>query len=86
MLTCLCFGSQELLEAVERERNIRATPVRNTAVFHHPALGNFELQHVGFSSNFYAFSSFDDIGIIQDDVFSKCSYLLVLIIPSLKSE
>ncbi|XP_022934876.1 E3 ubiquitin-protein ligase RHF2A-like [Cucurbita moschata] len=38
--------SQELLEAVERERNIRVTPVRNTAVFHHPAIGNFELQHL----------------------------------------
>ena len=61
MFTRLCYCSRELLEAVERERNIRATPVRNTAVFHHPALGNFELQHVGLSSNFYKFSSFDDI-------------------------
>uniref|UniRef100_A0A9I9CWC4 RING-type E3 ubiquitin transferase n=1 Tax=Cucumis melo TaxID=3656 RepID=A0A9I9CWC4_CUCME len=43
--------SQELLEAVERERNIRATPVRNTAVFHHPALGNFELQHLPLGVN-----------------------------------
>ncbi|KAG7017521.1 E3 ubiquitin-protein ligase RHF2A [Cucurbita argyrosperma subsp. argyrosperma] len=44
-------SSRELLEAVERERNIRATPVRNTAVFHHPALGNFELQHLPLGVN-----------------------------------
>lgn len=35
--------SQELLEAVEQERNIRANPSRNTAVFHHPMLGDFEI-------------------------------------------
>ncbi|CAI0541686.1 unnamed protein product [Linum tenue] len=38
--------SQELLEAVERERNIRLNPPRNSAIFHHPTLGDFELQHV----------------------------------------
>lgn len=69
LFTCLCFGSQELLEAVERERNIRVTPVRNTAVFHHPAIGNFELQHVRFSSCLFTCSSFEDIGIVEDDVF-----------------
>jgi len=38
--------SQELLEAVERERNIRLTPSRTSAIFHHPTLGDFELQHL----------------------------------------
>lgn len=39
--------SQELLEAVERERSFRNTQ-RNATIFnHHPALGGFELQHVG---------------------------------------
>ncbi|CAN0923370.1 E3 ubiquitin-protein ligase RHF2A [Linum grandiflorum] len=38
--------SQELLEAVERERNIRLTPPRTSAIFHHPTLGDFELQHL----------------------------------------
>lgn len=38
--------SQELLEAVERERNVRFNPSRNAAIFHHPTLGDFELQHV----------------------------------------
>jgi len=38
--------SQELLEAVELERSLRDTPSRNAAIFHHPALGDFELQHV----------------------------------------
>ncbi|KAG0547267.1 hypothetical protein BDA96_01G065200 [Sorghum bicolor] len=35
--------SQELLEAVEQERNIRANRSHNTAVFHHPMLGDFEI-------------------------------------------
>ncbi|KAF3442780.1 hypothetical protein FNV43_RR16697 [Rhamnella rubrinervis] len=40
-------SSQELLEAVERERSLRDTQ-RNATIFnHHPALGGFELQHVG---------------------------------------
>ncbi|GMJ14764.1 RING-H2 group F2A [Hibiscus trionum] len=39
-------ASQELLQAVERERTIRVTAPRNTAIFHHPALGDFELQHL----------------------------------------
>lgn len=38
--------SQELLEAVERERSFRFNPTRNAAIFHHPTLGDFELQHV----------------------------------------
>lgn len=38
--------SQELLEAVERERNFRLTPPRNATIFHHPTLGDFELQHL----------------------------------------
>lgn len=40
------FGSQELLEAVERERTFRFNPSRNATIFHHPTLGDFELQHV----------------------------------------
>lgn len=39
-------SSQELLDAVENERNIRMNPPRNTTIFHHPALGDFELQHL----------------------------------------
>lgn len=38
--------SQELLEGVERERSLRFSPPRSASIFHHPALGNFELQHV----------------------------------------
>lgn len=38
--------SQELLEAVEQERNIRANRLNTAAVFHHPVLGDFEVQHV----------------------------------------
>lgn len=38
--------SQELLEGVERERSIRSNPPRNTTIFHHPTLGDFELQHL----------------------------------------
>lgn len=38
--------SQELLDAVVQERNIRLNPPRNSAIFHHPALGNFEIQHL----------------------------------------
>ncbi|KAJ8563444.1 hypothetical protein K7X08_031896 [Anisodus acutangulus] len=39
-------NSQELLDAVEHERNIRMNPPRNTTMFHHPTLGDFELQHL----------------------------------------
>ncbi|KAJ1293284.1 hypothetical protein BS78_01G055900 [Paspalum vaginatum] len=35
--------SQELLEAVEQERNMRANRSQNTAVFRHPMLGDFEI-------------------------------------------
>eukprot|EP00262_Sarcandra_glabra_P022087 TRINITY_DN9610_c2_g1_i4.p1 TRINITY_DN9610_c2_g1~~TRINITY_DN9610_c2_g1_i4.p1 ORF type:complete len:390 (+),score=71.39 TRINITY_DN9610_c2_g1_i4:58-1227(+) len=40
--------SQELLEAVEgeRERSVRVNQSRNGTIFHHPTLGNFELQHL----------------------------------------
>ncbi|KAI9154236.1 hypothetical protein LWI28_023094 [Acer negundo] len=38
--------SRELLEAVERERNIRVNPPRNATIFHHPTLGEIELQHL----------------------------------------
>ncbi|KAL9428257.1 hypothetical protein AB3S75_030278 [Citrus x aurantiifolia] len=38
--------SQELLEAVEQERSIRANPPRNATIFHHPTFGDFELQHL----------------------------------------
>ncbi|CAL9231111.1 unnamed protein product [Arabidopsis halleri] len=38
--------SQELLEAVEQERNFRFNPARNATIFRHPTLGDFELQHL----------------------------------------
>ncbi|CAK9152976.1 unnamed protein product [Ilex paraguariensis] len=38
--------SQELLEAVERERSFRLKPTRNSTIFHHPTLWDFELQHL----------------------------------------
>ncbi|XP_010535744.1 PREDICTED: E3 ubiquitin-protein ligase RHF2A isoform X2 [Tarenaya hassleriana] len=38
--------SQELLEAVERERSFRFNPSRNATIFRHPTLGDFELQHL----------------------------------------
>ncbi|KAG5043983.1 hypothetical protein JHK87_007898 [Glycine soja] len=43
--------SQELFEVVEQERSLRATPSRNAAIFHHPAFGDFELQHLRMSLN-----------------------------------
>ncbi|KAL4606736.1 hypothetical protein ACB092_09G125000 [Castanea dentata] len=43
--------SQELLEAVERERSFRVTPPRNATIFHHPTLGAFELQHLPVGAN-----------------------------------
>ncbi|XP_022887720.1 E3 ubiquitin-protein ligase RHF2A-like isoform X3 [Olea europaea var. sylvestris] len=44
-------SSQELLDAVEHERNLRMNPPRNTTIFHHPALGDIELQHLPVSGN-----------------------------------
>ncbi|PSS15838.1 E3 ubiquitin-protein like, partial [Actinidia chinensis var. chinensis] len=44
-------SSQELLEAVERERSIRFNPSRNSTIFHHPTLGDFELQHLPVGAN-----------------------------------
>lgn len=43
--------SQELLDAVEQERNIRLMPSRNTTIFRHPTLGDFELQHLPMGGN-----------------------------------
>ncbi|KAJ1390666.1 Zinc finger, RING-type [Sesbania bispinosa] len=43
--------SQELFEAVEQERKLRVTPSRNAAIFRHPALGDFDLQHLRMSVN-----------------------------------
>ncbi|XP_041028452.1 E3 ubiquitin-protein ligase RHF2A-like isoform X1 [Juglans microcarpa x Juglans regia] len=43
--------SQELLEAVVRERSFRVTPARNATIFHHPTLGDFELQHLPVGAN-----------------------------------
>ncbi|XP_061372116.1 E3 ubiquitin-protein ligase RHF2A-like [Gastrolobium bilobum] len=43
--------SQELFEAVEQERKLRVTPSRNAAIFRHPALGDFELQHLRMGVN-----------------------------------
>ncbi|KAL0389923.1 UNVERIFIED_CONTAM: E3 ubiquitin-protein ligase RHF2A [Sesamum calycinum] len=39
-------SSQELLDAVEHERNLRMNPPTSTTIFHHPTLGDFELQHL----------------------------------------
>lgn len=39
-------ASQELLDAVVQERNIRFNPPRSAAIFHHPSLGDFEIQHL----------------------------------------
>ncbi|GLU19091.1 hypothetical protein SLE2022_353580 [Rubroshorea leprosula] len=44
-------SSQELLEAVERERSFRFNPTRNATIFHHPTLGDFELQHLPMGAN-----------------------------------
>ncbi|KAL0346948.1 UNVERIFIED_CONTAM: E3 ubiquitin-protein ligase RHF2A [Sesamum calycinum] len=44
-LQCI-LECQELLEAVEQERAFRFAPSRNAAIFHHPTLGDFELQHL----------------------------------------
>ncbi|XP_057534031.1 E3 ubiquitin-protein ligase RHF2A-like [Amaranthus tricolor] len=38
--------SQELLDGVVQERNASHNQPRNAAIFHHPALGNFEIQHL----------------------------------------
>ncbi|XP_075517453.1 E3 ubiquitin-protein ligase RHF2A-like isoform X2 [Primulina tabacum] len=43
--------SQELLDAVEQERNIRLMPSRNTTIFRHPTLWDFELQHLPMGVN-----------------------------------
>ncbi|XP_073153241.1 E3 ubiquitin-protein ligase RHF2A-like isoform X2 [Henckelia pumila] len=43
--------SQELLDAVEQERNIRLMPSRNITIFRHPTLGDFELQHLPMGVN-----------------------------------
>lgn len=44
--TNACWDSQELLDGVEQERHLRLNPARNATIFHHPTLGDFELQHV----------------------------------------
>ncbi|KVH90558.1 Zinc finger, RING/FYVE/PHD-type [Cynara cardunculus var. scolymus] len=44
-LQCI-LECQELLEAVEQERRFRFNPTRNSTIFHHPTLGDFELQHL----------------------------------------
>ncbi|KAG6466507.1 hypothetical protein ZIOFF_075690 [Zingiber officinale] len=43
---CQSDPSTELLDAVIRERNIRLNKTQTTTIFHHPALGDFELQHL----------------------------------------
>ncbi|KAL7116128.1 hypothetical protein ACP275_04G224000 [Erythranthe tilingii] len=43
--------SQELLDVVEKEKNIRMNPPINTTIFHHPTLGDFELQHLPISGS-----------------------------------
>ncbi|XP_038878821.1 E3 ubiquitin-protein ligase RHF2A-like isoform X2 [Benincasa hispida] len=43
--------SQELLEAVEQERSFRLNPARNSTIFRHPTLGDFELQHLPAGAN-----------------------------------
>lgn len=37
--------SQELLVGVERERNTRVNRLSSATIFHHPSIGDFELQH-----------------------------------------
>ncbi|KAK9079240.1 hypothetical protein SSX86_000910 [Deinandra increscens subsp. villosa] len=46
-------SSQELLEAVVQERRVRSNPTRSSAIFHHPTLGDFEIQNlpVGFNGS-----------------------------------
>ncbi|KZV44470.1 hypothetical protein F511_19371 [Dorcoceras hygrometricum] len=44
-------SSQELLNAVEHERKLRTNRPRNTSIFHHPTLGDFELQHLPMSAS-----------------------------------
>ncbi|XP_039146483.1 E3 ubiquitin-protein ligase RHF2A-like isoform X3 [Dioscorea cayenensis subsp. rotundata] len=44
-------SSQELLEAVESERNIRSNQTRTATIFHHPAFGEFDLQHLPVGAN-----------------------------------
>uniref|UniRef100_A0A7C9FJC4 RING-type E3 ubiquitin transferase n=1 Tax=Opuntia streptacantha TaxID=393608 RepID=A0A7C9FJC4_OPUST len=44
-LQCI-LECQELLDAVVQERNLRLNPPRNAAIFHHPVLGEFEIQHL----------------------------------------
>ncbi|KAJ0714664.1 putative transcription factor C2H2 family [Helianthus annuus] len=46
-------SSQELLEAVARERHVRYNPTRTSAIFHHPTLGDFEIRNlpVGFTGS-----------------------------------
>ncbi|XP_071739927.1 E3 ubiquitin-protein ligase RHF2A-like [Rutidosis leptorrhynchoides] len=40
-------SSQELLDAIEQERNIANNPsINTTTIFHHPTFGDFELQHL----------------------------------------
>ncbi|XAR59617.1 Ubiquitin--protein ligase [Bertholletia excelsa] len=43
-------SSQELLDAIEHEKSFRVNPSRNTTIFHHPTLGDFELQHLPVSA------------------------------------
>ncbi|KAI4364034.1 hypothetical protein MLD38_020178 [Melastoma candidum] len=43
--------SQELFAAVERERSIRNASGRIPAIFHHPTLGDFELQNLPVGAN-----------------------------------
>ncbi|XP_073006087.1 E3 ubiquitin-protein ligase RHF2A-like [Typha latifolia] len=38
--------SQELLEAIQQERSVRVNRSRSAAIFHHPVLRDFELQHL----------------------------------------
>lgn len=69
-LVCF-FCSQELLEAVERERSIRFNQSRNATIFHHPTLGDFELQHVCNSSHFPSMSPFLYLDIMYTIYFDQ---------------
>ncbi|GJN24568.1 hypothetical protein PR202_gb12317 [Eleusine coracana subsp. coracana] len=42
--------SQELIEAIEKERNVQEKQAHTTTVFRHPLLGDFEVQHVYYHS------------------------------------
>jgi len=72
--TLLKYCSQELLEAVEQERNMRANRSHSTALFRHPMLGDFEVWH---ASLFTFEDAFGKLSMFC----SECTLVLLLISP-----